>query len=523
MTADERAGAMNGAVLGGSRTEANYDQMPYPSMPFAYSQPTRLAAMAQLFGLEAPRVSKARVLELGCASGGNLIPMAVRSPDTFFLGIDLSQRHVEEGGRRIAQLGLRNVAIRHGDLTRASFDKNEFDFIICHGVYSWVPRAAQDAIFRICSESLAPNGVAAISYNVLPGWHMRRIIRDICLFHAGQTGSPEERVAKARRGLAEIAKPLSGAGSYATLLRNEAQKMSKAASAYILGEFLAEHNAPCYFNEFVSRAGANGLGYLCDGEVSTSLPEYLFASVAEQIRAMAHDDPLLLQQYLDFFSGRPFRRTLLVRSDRAPRAPSAIEPAKLRGLHFAANLRPDASKSSEGRFAFVDPKGGVVAATDAAMAGMLLRLAQAYPSTLRFDEVTGSTSDAALEERALNLLLGMLGREQAIAYALPLHVGRSDADRPTVWPQARIEAAAHQPWVTGQHHASITTPPAIAFLAAKMDGSRTREALCAELSAAIERGELRKGEEKLALSAADVQQQLKAAIDYMARQALLQA
>ncbi|MEQ1864555.1 MAG: class I SAM-dependent methyltransferase [Micropepsaceae bacterium] len=504
-------------------SEPNYDQMPYPSMPFAYTQPAHLAAMVQMFGLEAPRIANARVLELGCARGGNIIPLAARFPHLTFLGIDLSQRHVDEGGKRVAQLGLKNVAIRHGDVTRASFDKHEFDYIICHGVFSWVPRLAQEAILRICGESLAPNGIAAVSYNVLPGWHMRKIIRDICLFHAGQTGTPEERVAKARRGLMEIAQALGGANPYATLLRNEAQKMTKAASAYILGEFLAEINAPCYFNEFVSRARAAGLSYVCDGEVSTSLPEYLFASAEKQIRSMAQDEPLAVQQYCDFFSGRPFRRSLLVRADRMTRPAGSIDVARLRGLHFAANLKPDPAKSAPGKLSFSDSKSGVIAATDVDIAAMLSRLAAAYPATLTLDEVTESRGDSTAEERALKLLLGLLGREQANAYALPIRVGRGNAERPQVWKHARVEASARLPWVTSQNHLAVKTPPAIAFLAAMMDGSRTHDVLKGELTAAISRGELRKGEEKFELSASDVEQQYNTALTYMARQGLLVA
>ncbi|MCE9521366.1 MAG: class I SAM-dependent methyltransferase [Alphaproteobacteria bacterium] len=523
MSAEERANSVNGAMLGGSRTEANYDQLPYPSLPFSYTQPSQMAAMAQIFGLEAPRIANTRVLELGCAKGGNLIPLAMRFPDTYFLGIDLSQRHVEEGSKRVAELGLKNIAIRHGDLTRASFDKHEFEYIICHGVFSWVPKTAQDAILRICGESLSPNGVAAISYNVLPGWHMRQIIRDICLFHAGTTGTPDERVAKARRALTEIAEPLGGASPYATLLRNEAQKMTKAASAYILGEFLAENNTPCYFNEFASRAGAAGLAYLCDGEVSTALPEYLYPSVEQQIRAMAGDDPLSLQQYSDLFSGRPFRRSLLVRAERLARTPSSIDFAQLRGLHFSANLKPDVANSAKGKLSFTDAKSGTISATDAVIAAMLARLAAAFPATLTLDEVTGGVDAPPVIERALKLLLGLLGREQAHAFVQPLHVGRGETGSPQVWALARLEAATKQPWVTAQHHVAVKMPPAVGFLAARMDGTRSRQDLTNDLSAAIASGDLRQGGERVQLSPADAEVQVNTAINYMARQGLLLA
>jgi len=209
MRDDTRADDQNAAAHAGAPPGGDYNLLPYTSMPFAYTQPAHLAAIATLFGLEAPAADRARVLEIGCASGGNIIPLAARFPNTRFLGIDLAQRHIDEGRRRIAALGLANVELRQGDLTQVAFAGEQFDYVVCHGVFSWVPRAAQDAIFRVCGETLATNGVAAISYNVFPGWHMRRIVRDICLHHVGKEGPPRQRVAGARRLLEEIAKSAS--------------------------------------------------------------------------------------------------------------------------------------------------------------------------------------------------------------------------------------------------------------------------------------------------------------------------
>src|SRR5262245_34601333 len=151
----------------------DFDQLPYPSMPFAYTQPAHLAALAALYGLEPPRAASARVLELGCASGGNIIPLAARFPQAHFVGIDLSLQHIHAGSQRIRALGLSNIDLRQGDLAEAELAGNTFDYVICHGVFSWVPRAVQTKILHICRTALAPWGIAVVSYNVLPGWHLR--------------------------------------------------------------------------------------------------------------------------------------------------------------------------------------------------------------------------------------------------------------------------------------------------------------------------------------------------------------
>src|SRR4051794_35074498 len=113
--------------------------MPYESVPFPQTQPARLAAVAHVFSLAAPSPRTARVLELGCASGGNLIPLAAHYPEGEFVGVDLSQRQIDEGKARIERLGLKNIRLRQMSLMDLKPKDGTFDYIICHGVYSWVP------------------------------------------------------------------------------------------------------------------------------------------------------------------------------------------------------------------------------------------------------------------------------------------------------------------------------------------------------------------------------------------------
>jgi cyclopropane fatty-acyl-phospholipid synthase-like methyltransferase len=152
---------------------SSYDEVPYSSYPYARTQPDRLCTLGRLFGLVPAEPSQCRVLELGCASGGNLVPMAERAPESRFVGVDLSARQIADGQRMIDALGLSNVELRHGDIAAVDASWGEFDYVICHGVYSWVPPHVQERILAICSEQLAPRGIGYVSYNTYPGWHVR--------------------------------------------------------------------------------------------------------------------------------------------------------------------------------------------------------------------------------------------------------------------------------------------------------------------------------------------------------------
>jgi methyltransferase family protein/predicted methyltransferase family protein len=202
------------------------------------------------------------MLELGCASGGNIIPLAMRFPGSRFRGVDLTERHVRDGQARVQELGLGNIRIEQGDIAALDLAGERFDYIVCHGVYSWVPSTVRDAILRISADNLTENGVAYVSYNVYPGWQLRGVIRDMMIYHAGTEGDPRTRVAKARWVLDNIAKSSPGDTPYGEMLRSEAKLLAGMDDSYILGEFLERENAPCYFRDFAAKAEAHRLVYL---------------------------------------------------------------------------------------------------------------------------------------------------------------------------------------------------------------------------------------------------------------------
>jgi 2-polyprenyl-3-methyl-5-hydroxy-6-metoxy-1,4-benzoquinol methylase len=156
----------------------SYDEVPYESHPYPQTHPSRLAAVATLFGLRPPAVETARVLELGCAAGGNLTPVAEAFPKATLLGVDASARQIGDGQRFVERLGLSNLTLKHANILDLGPDLGTFDYIICHGVFSWVQTPVQEKILDICAKHLSPSGIAYISYNTYPGWHMRGMIRD---------------------------------------------------------------------------------------------------------------------------------------------------------------------------------------------------------------------------------------------------------------------------------------------------------------------------------------------------------
>ena len=224
--------------------QASYDEFPYLSLAFPQSHPDRLATIGRLLGLSPPAVDECRVLEIGCASGGNLIPMATASPRSRFVGIDLSAVQVRQGAADIAGLGLGNIELVQADLREFAADQGVFDYIIAHGVYSWVPSDVQHKLLDVCARQLSPNGIAYVSYNTLPGWNMRGIIRDAMRYHTRQFPDARSRVRQARATLDFMVQAMEGAQSpYALMLRSEAEQLRPSRGIQRGAFFSSVHRA----------------------------------------------------------------------------------------------------------------------------------------------------------------------------------------------------------------------------------------------------------------------------------------
>jgi methyltransferase-like protein/2-polyprenyl-3-methyl-5-hydroxy-6-metoxy-1,4-benzoquinol methylase len=331
----------DGAEAALDRLRASYDEAPYESYAHARSAPGQLAAIAWLFGLDTPEVDTARVLEVGCAAAGNLIPFAAMHPRASAVGIDLAPVHVAQGRERVRALGLDNVELLDGDITQVDLSsRGPFDFIICHGVYSWVPDDVQDAILAVCSSLLADTGVAYVSYNTYPGWKAKEIVRDAMLLSVDDAASPPEKVARARRMvefLHDVAQPDS---VLARAVADHRAMASVSGDYYLLHEELESFNAPCYFRDFVHRARAHGLEYLAEAQ-----PENMFArnygplAVDHLLKGHGRDH-VLVEQHLDFVVNRSYRQTLLVKAARAERISRTVDRNRNRRLHVAARLQP---------------------------------------------------------------------------------------------------------------------------------------------------------------------------------------
>ncbi len=288
----------------------SYDITQYESHPYAQTHPELMYTMGKLFGLNPMHFKNCRVLELGCAAGGNILPLAYNFRDAEFVGVDLSVKQIEQGLEQIRDLGLTNISLLHKSIMDIDSSYGKFDYIITHGVFSWVPKDVQNKMLAICRDNLTPNGIAYISYNTLPGWNMVKSIRELMLYHCQNFETHKQKVDQARLILKFMVDSLEGQNNpYANFLKSEVDLLSQHGDHYLLHEHLEQENNPMYFYEFMEKAASHDLAYLSDTQLSSMFAHNLPEKVSAQMGSIT--DIVRLNQYMDFIRNQRFRCTLL--------------------------------------------------------------------------------------------------------------------------------------------------------------------------------------------------------------------
>lgn len=299
-----------------------YSELGYKSMPFPYTTPATLEAYAALVGISSPNPKTARVLELGATYGGNIISQALFNPDATFVGIELSQEQVEKGNEVIANAGLTNVSLIQSDIASIGSEIGTFDYIIAHGVYSWVDDGVKEALLHLIDEHLAEDGIAYISYNTYPGWHTMDEVRQLMMFsNRDKTQFNHKEKVLHGKTIGSIV------GSQILKYDNLKERNSKFLGAlrsvmqkdeyYVGHDHLEPNNDPVYFYQFNDHLADHNLAYLCDADLTLSMVRSFDADIADTLDKLAPNDHVNQEQYLDFMLDTTFRKSIICKAKHA--------------------------------------------------------------------------------------------------------------------------------------------------------------------------------------------------------------
>ncbi|MES2438435.1 MAG: class I SAM-dependent methyltransferase [Verrucomicrobiota bacterium] len=281
-----------------------YQHQVYPPMSHPLSDPAVSAVAARVGGLEVPHPRRARILEIGCCSGHNLIPLAMRWPESEFVGIDLAERSIDEARAHAEAAGLRNVCFQAADLLDFEPEGGPFDFIIAHGFFSWVPDRVKAGLLKFCRRHLSPAGIATISFNLESGWKPRLPV--IAKVRAIQQARGGDEISAL-----EILKSFTERGDPE---RGIIDDMLAKGSAILAFDDFGPVNDPWPLDRFAQAAAHAGLRWLGESDPGENIPSSLGDDVLQELKTRARS-PLEFQLAVDEAAGRTFRSGVLCRDD----------------------------------------------------------------------------------------------------------------------------------------------------------------------------------------------------------------
>lgn len=386
--------------------------------------------IGMIHGLSPAAIHDARVLEIGCGEGYNLIGMAAAYPTARLEGFDLAATAIEIGQAQAKAAGLTNVTLYPGDITELAdtIEPGAFDFVIAHGVYAWVPEPVRDATLRLVARALSPHGIAYVSYNALPGGHFRMAMRDLLLHEVGHIEDPRERLAAAKTVLEELSEMDSRGEVTIESLKLMARDLLKKHEIVLFHDELGGIYAPHSLTQMAANAEKAGLRYLADSD-AVRIYDSLVAEGDDAEADPAEIDRMLIRrmQSRDNRNTCFFRSSLLVRAD----APVRRKPdlSVLDDLWVSTSLKYDAEQD-----AFVGSKDRRVKLADDPIKAAFQTIVEAQPGRLPLREVI-------TDDRWREVFMKLFAVAYLDLHTLPAPFVAKVGEKPETSPFARFQIA----------------------------------------------------------------------------------
>ncbi len=482
-----------------------YDEVPYPNLSFAQTHPALLSMLGKLLGMSPAPAEQCRVLEIGTASGANILPMAAVLPNSTFVGFDYSIVQIERAKTVVRETGLTNITFHHMDIMDITPEFGQFDYIIAHGIYSWVPPAVQDKVLDICKQNLAPQGIAYISYNTYPGWHMLDIVRNQMLYRTRNITNINEKIQPGQEWIefmAEVSANSSNAAyasAFESYLAFRSLQITNLEESALLHEELETYNQPIYFHQFVERAERHDLQYLVEAEFPTVMPNGLTKEVTDYLKKIVRTT-VELEQYYDFLHNRIFRRTLLCHSDIQIDRRLSIQPVQ--SFYISSEAKPaevDSQNTARGIETFVGVDGSKFTTDHPLTKAAFQHLIQAAPLRLHFNDLlqaassrfsASKPSDSDPAILAANLLRAFTYSAKLIefhTFAPPMTTTVSEY--PLATTLARFQCR-HESFAVNLNHLQVDLDNFSRLVLANLDGTNNRAELLDFLVELAEAGKI---------------------------------
>lgn len=286
-----------------------------------------------------------RCLELGAGSGVGLSIIAAANPPSEFVAVDYNPGHIASGRAFVERAGLTNITLLEADFAdlaeTGSKALGQFDYIICHGVYSWITPQLRQCVIRVLDQCAAPGALVFFGYNSLPGWTLvQPFQRLISAFAAQAEGRSDERLKTALakvKGLAQSNAKFIDFDALPSTLRpnfDEIENTSASELRYLAHEYVSENWTPMFHLDVARDLAAAKLTFVGPVSLTDHFPE-LVATEEQRALLQQFSPGPLREQVKDYFSPQMYRRDVYARG--ATPISDHERSERLREIHLCLN------------------------------------------------------------------------------------------------------------------------------------------------------------------------------------------
>jgi SAM-dependent methyltransferase len=281
--------------------------------------PAWLDLVATVSGLESPSRERGfSWCDLGCGHGLTAAILAATHSNGRFCGVDFNETHTQSARRFAAECEIENVDFHHTDFSTATeLLSGGFDYIVCHGVYSWVEKASQNALLQFVDRHLNPGGLFYVSYYAMPGraadLPVQRLVRALGLTLSGDSAERCTSAIEVVQMLIELNVSVLTRSPMAAALK---KSKSQYERAYLTHEYMSGNWNPLCVTDVRATMRGIGLEPVGSARLMDNFDSFVLGQAARTaLSAIADPDARELAR--DFGINQSFRRDVFVRRGRA--------------------------------------------------------------------------------------------------------------------------------------------------------------------------------------------------------------
>lgn len=351
--------------------------------------------------------------ELGYGQGVSANIHAAASPRGEFWGTDFNPDHALFASGLAGQAGSGATLLGQGFEQFLEAQTPQFDFIVLHGVWSWISPSARHSVVEFIRRKLKIGGAVFMSYNILPGWTAERPLRDLLWLHTEHAGAPDASTASRITNSLRFADRLRKQGAaYFTENARASQlldEMMREDSRQLAHEYFNRNWWLTYFAEVARALEPASLSFANSLHLSDLVGEVRQRTAGTDLIGPEMGAPLR-ETASDFLLNRRFRRDVFVRGSLRLSRPE--RDARLHEVAFAL-MRPADAVSM---FA-TTPYGNL--ALEESIYRPVLNALESAEGPITLASLRGVPDVAALEFDSLVEALGVLVARRDVCPVFP--------------------------------------------------------------------------------------------------------